>query len=182
LALFIFKASIMATKQKTPSQSIEISELIKDKKIGIVVAEWNKDITSALLKGAEDLLTKAGIEWVSVKWVPGSFELPLAAQYMMEFAAADAVICIGCLVKGDTPHFHYISEAVTNSISSLGLQYGKPVVFGVLTVDTIQQAQDRAGGHLGNKGEEAAIVALQMLQLKEDIKTAGGRKKVGFGK
>ena len=98
----------------------------------------------------------------------------------MEHAGADAVICIGCLIKGETPHFHYISDSVTNTLSRLNIQYTRPVVYGVLTVDTLEQAQERAGGKLGNKGEEAAHVALQMLQLREDIRADSGKKKLGF--
>ena len=170
----------MATHIKTSNTAIKISDDVKRKHIGIVVAEWNKDITGALLEGASTALKAAGIETISIKWVPGAFELPLGAQYLIELANADAVIAIGCLIKGETPHFHYISEAVTGSLSRLNLQYIKPVVYGVLTVDAHEQAKERAGGSLGNKGEEAALVALQMLQLREEIKAESGRKKVGF--
>lgn len=170
----------MSTILKDTPNSILITDKIKKTKIGIIVAEWNKDITGALLKGAEQALQSAGIETVIVKWVPGSFELPLGAQYLIEHGKVSAVICIGCVIKGDTPHFHYISDAVTNSISHLAIKYMLPVVFGVLTVDTLEQAQERAGGKLGNKGEEAAIVAMQMLSLKEEIINDKEKKSIGF--
>lgn len=172
----------MATNlQAGPQGNFEISENIKKKKIGIVVAEWNKDITDTLRQGCEDALKKAGIENIITQWIPGSFELPLAAQYMIECGHAEAVICIGCLIKGETPHFHYISESVSLTISQLAIKYMRPVIFGVLTVDTLEQAQARAGGNLGNKGEEAGMAALQMLSVREAITIDTGKSKIGFG-
>lgn len=134
-------------------------------KVGIVVAEWNEEITGALLSGARDLLIRSGIapsRIVEVS-VPGSFELPLAAQRLAMKKDVAGVICIGCLIKGDTPHFEYISGAVAQGIMDVGLKFNKPVVFGVLTTNTLQQAIDRAGGKLGNKGEEAAATLLSVL-------------------
>jgi len=170
----------MASQLNQEFSALNISDVLKKKHIGIVVSEWNKEITNALLQGAESTLKEAGIENINIKWVPGSFELPLAAQYLLEYAKVDAVIAIGCLIKGETPHFHYISEAVTQSLSRLNLQYIRPVVYGVLTVENLEQAEERAGGKLGNKGSEAATVAIKMMQLKEEIHNNNGRKKLGF--
>jgi len=134
-------------------------------KVGIVIAEWNEEITLALLSGAKDFLLRSGIPASRIieQLVPGSFELPLAAQRLAMKKDMAGVICIGCLVKGDTPHFDYISQAVSHGIMDVGLKFNKPVVFGVLTVNTLQQAIERAGGKLGNKGEEAAATLLRMI-------------------
>lgn len=133
--------------------------------IGIVVARWNEEITEALLLGAIQALENAGIarRAIKVRHVPGSFELPLAAQQFANQRSVSGVICLGCLIKGDTPHFEYISEAVAHGLMQVGLKFSKPVLFGVLTTLTHQQALDRAGGKLGNKGEEAAASLLEML-------------------
>lgn len=139
-------------------------------KIGIAVAEWNDQITGALAEGAKLALKDAGIpeNQIWIHPVAGSYELPLASAYLLD-AGCDAVIAIGCLIKGDTPHFEYISEAVTQGIMRLNLDTRKPVIFGVLTTLTLQQALERAGGSLGNKGYEAAVAALKMLQLKATL-------------
>lgn len=151
-----------------------------DMKIGIVTAEWNYEITSALLKGAIDTLKKAGIKEDKIigKWVPGSFELTLGAQYLAEFTDVDAVICIGCVIQGDTKHFDFICDAVAKGITDLNIKYNIPVIFGVLTPNTLQQAQDRAGGKHGNKGDEAAVTAIKMVDLKNSFNK--NKKKVGF--
>lgn len=135
-------------------------------KIAIVVSRWNEDITGALLQGAADCLKTAGIRKSNllVREVPGSFELPLAAQQFAERKNVAGVICLGCLIKGDTPHFDYISGAVAQGIMAVNLKIGKPVIFGVLTTNTRQQSVDRAGGKLGNKGEEAALTLLELLR------------------
>jgi 6,7-dimethyl-8-ribityllumazine synthase len=137
--------------------------------IGIVIAQWHNDITDALLKGALDTLKKSGIpaSSVIVKHVPGSFELPLGAQLLREQDKADAVLCLGCIIQGETPHFEYISQAVAQGIMDLNLKYNIPVIFGVLTTNTVKQAKQRSGGKHGNKGADAAIAALQMLELKK---------------
>ncbi len=139
-------------------------------KVGIAVAEWNDQITGALADGAKSALLEAGIpsEKILLHPVAGSYELPLASALLLD-AGCDAVIAIGCLIKGDTPHFEYISEAVTQGIMRLNLDSRKPVIFGVLTTLTMQQALDRAGGSLGNKGHEAAVAALKMLKLKSEL-------------
>lgn len=137
--------------------------------IGIVVSQWNADITHALLQGAQDTLKKAGVpdQNVEVLFVPGSFELPWGAKQIMKPGKRDAVICLGCIIQGETKHDEYIAAAVANGIMQLGLMSGVPVIFGVLTTNSPDQARDRAGGIHGNKGAEAAAAALQMASLKK---------------
>ncbi|MBM3177453.1 MAG: 6,7-dimethyl-8-ribityllumazine synthase [Bacteroidetes bacterium] len=134
-------------------------------KIGIVVSKWNEDITEALLLGALESLKASGVSTknILVRQVPGSFELPLAAQQLGQRKEVSGVICLGCLIKGDTPHFEVIAQATAGGIMEVGLKLNKPVVFGVITTLTRQQAIDRAGGKLGNKGEEAAATLLELL-------------------
>lgn len=141
-------------------------------RIAIVKSSWNSEITGRLLKGAIKTLQENGIseKKIFIFEVPGSFELPLAASWCLRKKKADAVICLGCLIKGETPHFDYIASAVAHGITQVGLQYEKPVVFGVLTTHTWEQAEERAGGKHGNKGTEAALTCLEMLDLKEKIK------------
>ncbi len=136
---------------------------ISDKKFAIVVAEWNTTITQALLNGAYETLLKHHVkeENIIIKTVPGSFELTLGAQLMAPYA--HAVICLGCVIQGETRHFDFICDAVANGITNVGLKFNLPVIFGVLTPDNQQQAEDRAGGKHGNKGVEAAITAIKML-------------------
>lgn len=139
--------------------------------IGIIVADWNSEITEALYQGAVETLEKHGIskEMIIRKDVPGSFELPLAAQYLSGYAMVDAVICLGCVIQGETRHFEFISNAVAQGIMQVGLSNEIPVVFGVLTTDTLEQAKERSGGKHGNKGVEAAQTALRMLSLFDEM-------------
>ncbi len=139
--------------------------------VGIVVSEWNGEITEALAQGAVDTLKRFGVEEkdILLKHVPGSFELTMGAQWMAEYSGVDAVICLGCVIQGETPHFRYICESVTHGITELNMKYNIPFVFGVLTVDNMNQALDRAGGRHGNKGEEAAVTALKMIALKREL-------------
>jgi 6,7-dimethyl-8-ribityllumazine synthase len=134
---------------------------------GIVWSEWNHEITHALYKGAYDTLIKHGAkpENIISKTVPGSFELTLGAQYLAEDPHVNAVICIGCVIQGETKHFDFICQAVANGITNLNIKYNKPVIFGVLTPNNQQQAIDRAGGKHGNKGDEAAVTAIKMLSF-----------------
>ena len=140
-------------------------------RIGIVISEWNYTITSVLAQGAVETLKRHGAtaENIILKYVPGSFELPLGAQYFAEFENVEAVILLGCVIKGETPHFKYISQGVSAGTTTLNLKYNKPFIFGVLTTNNLQQAKDRAGGKYGNKGDEAAIAAIKMIHLKHSF-------------
>ena len=134
---------------------------------GIVVSEWNKEITDNLLQGAVETLLEHGVDEkdIYVRHVPGSFELPFGASTLLEKKKFDAVICLGCVIQGETRHFEFSSQAVAHGIMKVSLSEGIPVIFGVLTTDTLQQAKDRSGGALGNKGTEAAVTALKMAAL-----------------
>lgn len=136
-------------------------------KFGIVVAQWNAEITGALLNGAISGLEKHGAKEENIKIieVPGSYELITGADIILRDASFDAIICLGCVIQGETRHFDFICDAVANGISNASLKYNKPVIFGVLTTDNQQQAIDRAGGIHGNKGLEAAITAIQMAHI-----------------
>ncbi len=142
-------------------------------KVGIVVSEWNEEITAALLEGAINTLQKHGVarDNIAIRAVPGSFELLYGARIVAEQFNPHAVICIGCIIKGDTPHFDYICQGVTQGITELNLDYDIPFIFGVLTTNDLQQALDRAGGKHGNKGDEAAVTALKMAALRKNPKT-----------
>jgi 6,7-dimethyl-8-ribityllumazine synthase len=137
-------------------------------RFGIVVSDWNREVTWALLDGAVGTLRKHGATGknIVVKHVPGSFELTLGAQFLAEYDDMDAIICIGCVIQGETPHFTYICQGVTQGITQLNMEYNIPFIFGVLTTNTQQQAIDRAGGKHGNKGDEAAITAIKMAALQ----------------
>lgn len=138
---------------------------------GIVWAEWNEEITGALREGAYKTLINNGVkpENILVKAVPGSFELTLGAQWMAEKTEVDAVICLGCVIQGETRHFDFICNAVAQGITDLNREYNMPVIFGVLTPENQQQAIDRAGGKHGNKGDEAAITAIKMVALEHSF-------------
>ena len=134
-------------------------------RFGIVVSEWNKSITDKLLEGACSTLEKHGVkaENIRVRHVPGSFELTYGARKLSDDdESLNAIIVLGCVIRGDTPHFDYICSGVTQGITQLNLQAGIPFIFGLLTTETLQQAEDRAGGRYGNKGDEAAITAIKM--------------------
>ncbi len=143
-----------------------------DMKIGIVVAQWNREITDALFMGAYATLVKHNVKEeniVTVK-VPGTFELTLGAQSLLEYTDVDAVIVLGCVIQGDTRHFDFICNGVTQGITELNIKYNQPVIFGVLTTNNLAQAQERCGGSLGNKGDEAAATALQMVALHNQLR------------
>ncbi len=141
------------------------------KRFAIIVSEWNEEVTNALHSGAVGTLLSHGVakENILTGSVPGSYELTLAAQWAAEKERVDAIICIGVVIQGETKHFDFICDAVAQGIKDVNLKYGKPVVFGVLTTNTLQQALDRAGGKHGNKGDEAAITAIKMLGLKSGL-------------
>lgn len=137
-------------------------------RFGIVVADWNREVTGALLNGAINTLRNHGVnnEDIITRHVPGTFELTLGAQWLAEYDDLDGVICLGCVIQGETPHFTYICQGVTQGITQLNLDYNIPFIFGVLTTLTLQQALERAGGVHGNKGDEAAVTAIQMAALQ----------------
>lgn len=139
-------------------------------KFGIVVSEWNEEVTAALAEGAVNTLKKHGCkhESIFIMPVPGSFELPYGARLIADKHALDAVIVIGCVVQGETRHFDYICQGVTHGIAELNLEYDIPFIFGVLTTENQQQALDRAGGKHGNKGDEAAVTAIKMVGLRSN--------------
>ena len=140
-------------------------------KFGIVVSEWNEHITNALKDGAVATLLKHGVseDNILVKYVPGSFELTHGAKVMADKCGVDAVICLGCVIKGDTPHFDYVCQGVTQGIAHLNVKYDIPFIFGVLTTDNLQQSLDRAGGIHGNKGDEAAATAIKMVAFSNSL-------------
>lgn len=146
----------------------------RDYRVGIVVAEWNREITDALAQGAIDTLREHGVEEENIQLVhvPGSFELTTGADLMLTTdEELDAVICIGCVIQGDTRHFDFICEAVSQGVTNVALKHEKPVIFSVLTTNDMQQAQDRAGGKHGNKGVEGAVTALKMIKLKKELES-----------
>ena len=141
-------------------------------RFGIVVSEWNHNITGALLEGAVNTLKKHGAkdENILVYYVPGSFELTFGSSQLVKSGKVDAVIALGCVVRGDTPHFDYVANEVSKGIAHIGLEQRIPVAFGVLTCDTLEQALLRAGSKAGNKGTEAALAALEMANLLREFR------------
>ncbi len=163
-------------------QHLILSEKTRQKKLGIVTAGWNSDVTDTLHQGCRKIFDEFGFpeKQIAEKKVPGSFELPLGAQLMAELGNVQAVVCIGCIIKGETPHFHYIAETVTQKIGDLNIHYAIPFIYGVLTVENETQAKARAGGDHGNKGEEAALAALEMLEFRHSFNQ--GKQQAGFQK
>lgn len=146
-------------------------KLIGDtQRFGIVISRFNEFITNKLLSGCLDALTRHGVDAdnIDIAWVPGAFEMPLVAQKMTT-RNYDAVICLGAVIRGATPHFEYVSAEVTKGIAQVGLNSGIPVIYGVITADTIEQAIERAGTKAGNKGVDAAVAALEMVNLLKEI-------------
>lgn len=143
-----------------------------DARVGIVVSRWNAFITERLVEGAVDTLVRHGLpkDQIEVIYCPGSYELPLTVLQASKANKYDAILAIGCVIKGDTPHFDYVCQAVNKGIADLNLRLELPVLFGVLTTDTIQQAIERAGTKAGNKGAEAATAALEMISLGKRLK------------
>ena len=140
-------------------------------RFGIIVSEWNENITNNLAQGAYDTLIENGAkeENVKVVHVPGSFELVVGAQLLLENSNFDAIVCIGSVIQGETKHFDFVCEAVSQGVKDLNLKYNTPVIFGVLTDNTLQQAIDRSGGKHGNKGIECAVAAIKMAHLKKTL-------------
>jgi 6,7-dimethyl-8-ribityllumazine synthase len=163
----------MATALHNLSRVHHDSEPItaKEMHFGIVVSKWNSEITEKLLSGAQSTLSEHGAleKNIVVKWVPGSFEIPLGAQLLANNHKVDAVICLGCVIQGETRHFEFICNAVSSGIMQLNLEYSMPFIFGLLTPNDMQQALDRAGGKHGNKGDEAAITAIKMVEMQRTI-------------
>lgn len=140
-------------------------------RFGIVVAEWNAEITHALYQGAYDSLIQHGAaaEHIHTIQVPGSYELIAGADMLLAYKNFNAVICLGCVIQGETRHFDFICDAVANGLAQVAIKYNKPVIFGVLTTDNDQQAKDRSGGKHGNKGVEAAVTAIQMASIQHQL-------------
>ena len=141
-------------------------------KFGIVVSEWNFNITGALLKGAVETLKKHGAkeENILIKTVPGSFELTFGASQLIKHTDVDAVIALGCVVRGDTPHFDYVCMGATEGITRLNATTDTPVIYGLITTNDMAQAEDRSGGKLGNKGDECAVTAIKMIDFAWSLK------------
>ena len=163
----------MATKPRNLSQLNSPLPSAEEMKFGIVVAEWNPEVTEGLLSGAVHTLRSAGCPEhnIQIKYVPGTFELSLGAQFFAEYTDVDAVIVLGCVIQGDTRHFDFVCQGVTQGVMQLQLQWNMPIAFGVLTTNDLQQALDRSGGRLGNKGDEAAAAAIQMVHLQDEMDT-----------
>lgn len=162
----------MATSEKNLSTfNLETTPNGASMNIGIVVADWNPEITGNLLAGARKALLEIGVPAASIVecHVPGSFELPLGAQWIIENHQVDGVITLGSVIQGETRHFEFVCDAVAKGVQDLNLKYSKPVIFGVLTDDTKQQAIDRSGGKHGNKGIECAVACVQMIALRQKL-------------
>lgn len=142
-----------------------------DLNIGIVASRFNELITSKLISGAKDALIRHGVDEnnITLVWVPGAFEIPLAAKKLAEKKEFDAIISLGCVIRGATPHFDYVCNEVAKGVATASLDTGVPIAFGVLTTDTIEQAIERAGTKAGNKGFEAAVIAIEMANLFRDF-------------
>lgn len=143
----------------------------KGLRFGVVVSRFNEVVTNRLLEGALDCLYRHGVEEkdIEVFWVPGSFEIPVTAKRIAKGGKFDAIICLGCLIRGDTPHFDFLSAEVTKGVAQVALEHTIPVAFGVLTSDTLEQALERSGAKQGNKGFQAALSALEMANLFKEM-------------
>lgn len=143
----------------------------KNKKFGIIVGRFNEFISNKLLDGAIDCLTRheCSSDDITIAWVPGSFEIPLAAKKMAETHKYDAIICLGAVIRGGTPHFEYVASEVTKGVAHAAMDTGKPVIYGIITADNIEQAIERAGTKAGNKGWDAALAAIEMADLMEKL-------------
>ncbi len=153
-------------------KTIEGNLIAKGKKFGIIASRFNDFITKELVSGCVDTLTRHGAnnEDLSITWVPGAFEIPLVAQRLAKAKSYDALICLGTVIRGSTPHFEYIASEVAKGVAKVSLDSGFPVIFGIITADTIEQAVERAGTKEGNKGRDAAVSAIEMANLLTLIK------------
>lgn len=153
-------------------KTVEGNLIAKGKKFGIIASRFNDFITKELVSGCTDTLTRHGVnnEDLSITWVPGAFEVPLIAQRLAKAKSYDALICLGTVIRGSTPHFDYIAAEVAKGIAKVSLDSGLPVIFGIITADTIEQAVERAGTKEGNKGRDAASSAIEMANLLAQIK------------
>lgn len=173
----------MSSKDKNLSSYSESSLPSAEKlKFGIILADWNEEITHALYEGCYDTLIKHGAkeENIFTVQVPGAFELPQGARILNKNRNIDATICIGCVIKGETSHNEYINMSVAQALQNMAIATSKPFVFGLLTPNSMEQALDRAGGKYGNKGVEAAVTALRMAGLSKELE--GDNTSIGFGK
>jgi len=143
----------------------------ENKKFGIVISRFNELISTQLLSGAHDCLVRheCNKDNITVAWVPGSFEIPLVAKKMAQSSNYDAIICLGAIIRGNTPHFEYVASEVSKGIANIGLETGIPIIFGIITSDTIEQALERAGTKAGNKGWDAALSAIEMVNLLTEL-------------
>lgn len=153
-------------------KEIKSSLISKNKKFGIVISRFNEFISTKLLDGAIDTLGRHGVKEddISVVWVPGSFEIPLITKKMSESGKYDAIICLGTIIRGETPHFDFVASETAKGIAKVAMDGDTPCAFGIITADNLEQAVDRAGTKSGNKGRDAAITAIEMSNLYSDIK------------
>lgn len=154
------------------SHNISANLILNGQRIAIVTSRFNEFITGKLLGGAKDCLVRHGLneDNITEVWAPGAFELPLTAQMLAKSGKFDAIICLGCVIRGATPHFDYVCSEAAKGIAKVGMDHNIPVSFGVLTTDSIEQAVERAGTKAGNKGWEAALSAVEMVNLSAKIK------------
>ncbi len=160
----------MSTKNLSAYDSTNLPDA-GSMRIGIVVSEWNSEITNNLLQGCLDTLKSCGVkdDFLHVVKVPGSFELAIGAQMLLENRRCESVICLGCVIKGETPHFDIVCQSTARAVHDVSLKFSKPVIFGLLTDNNIEQSRARSGGALGNKGVEAAITAIKMVDVKRRL-------------
>ena len=153
------------------SKQYEGMLLGKGLKFGVVVSRFNEFFSRKLLDGAMDALLRHDVndDDIEVAWTPGSFEIPLIAQKMAQTKKYDAVICLGAVIRGSTPHFDYIAAEVTKGIANINLNTGVPIIYGIITTDTLEQAIERSGSKVGNKGKDAAVTAIEMANLVKSI-------------
>ncbi len=162
----------MATENKNLSTYTKVNiPNGADLKVGIVVSEWNENITGNLLKGAKEALLENGVKEdnIIIQYVPGTYELPLGSQFLLENTTVHGIVAIGSVIQGETKHFDFVCEAAALGIKDVGLKYNRPVIFCVLTDNTMQQAIDRSGGKHGNKGIECAIACLKMIGIQQKL-------------